>query len=148
MGYDRHGRRPPDFRASGHPARFGDIEAEEYRRFNFTVSTAASTAFSARGFAALVSTSTANGAQHLYTLTDPSSGVELQFVVDAAAASSFTFKFNTSANVTFGTLPATTSLTQIQLPGVVGSAVHLLGKSTSRWYVGPSVNATLSSATG
>lgn len=123
------------------------VSANTYKRTGIVQSTAASTAYATRGVVGLVSTSTTNGAQHLYTITDPTSGEELIISILSAAASSFTFKLNT-LTATFGTLPGTTSLTQASLPGVVGGHVHLVGYSTSRWLVLGNTNVTLSSATG
>lgn len=144
------GRRPLDLRSgTSHPnlTADGHLLAKEYGRYSFTLSTAASTSITARGVYGVSATSTTNGAQALNTITAPASGRELRIFVNSAAASSFTFKFNALTG-NFGTLPGTTELTQIQLAGVVGNGVHLLGLSTSRWALLEHTNATLSSATG
>lgn len=122
------------------------VSAHAYKRTGLTASTAASTSVSTRGVLAVSATSTTNGSQHLYTITAPTSGEELIISMQSAAASSFTFKFNVES-VTFGTMPNTTSLTQVSFPGVVGSFVHLVGYSTARWLVLGNVNATFSSST-
>ena len=123
------------------------VSAYAYKRTGITNSTAASTAMATRGVVALSATSTTNGSQHLYTITDPTSGEELIVSVLSAAASSFTFKLN-SLTATFGDMPNSTDLIQASFPGVVGSHVHLVGYSTARWLVLGNTNITLSSATG